>query len=325
MPVSDSQTQGSNGDARAGSRFLAVLAAPVNVSVLQALEEGSMASLSDLSRVAGSPAQTTLRAHLRDLAELGLLERRLQSSGSTDLELTTVGFEFLEDAQVVAAWLAEGSDRPIDLGTPVAKNSLKILVEGWSATLVHAFAAKPLSMIELAEVIDLNYPAIERRMRGMRSIGLLEAAPSDGRVRPYEPSEWLRRAVGPLAVAARWEQVNSIPNTEPFSQLDMEAALSLAAPLMRLPRAMTGSCRLEVEAPSGGRRSSTVGITVDANRGQIVYSVPQLEEGADAWASGPATDWFWALTEDDPDQLRMGGDKSLARATVAGMHQLLFG
>lgn len=322
--MSDSPDKQSDGDVRAGGRFLTLLAAPLNVDALRALEQDSTMSLVELRRAAGLPPQTTLRGHLREMTELGLLERhpRARATDHAYVELTAVGFEFLEDADVVASWLARCPAGPVELGTQLAKNILKALVYGWSAMLVHAFAARPYSMTELAGAIDLNYPAIERRMTAMRSLGMLAPAPGDGRVRPYEPSEWLRRAVGPLTIASRWEQVNSIPVTQSFSQRDMEAALSLVVPLLRLPRSASGSCRLEIEAP--GKDSSIAGIAFEAKRGQLVYSTAQLADEAEASASAPPTEWFWAVAENDPDQLSLGGDKSLARAAIAGIHQVLF-
>lgn len=325
--MSDSQSQQPGSDARAGSRSLNLLADALNVDALRALEQGSAMSLTDVHRATGMPAKTTLRGHLRDLAKLGLLERRprVRATDHAYVELTTAGFEFLEDAEVVSSWLAKCPEESMELGTPMAKNALKALAGGWSETLVHAFATRPHSLTELAGAVDLNYPSIERRMAAMRSIGLLAPAPGDGRVRPYEPSDWLRRAVGPLTAAARWEQVNSLPGAQPFSQIDMEAALSLIAPLLRLPRSTSGSCRIEIEASESASRSSTAAIVIEAKRGQMVHSAAAPDEETDASSAGTADEWFWALVENDPDQLVMDGNKGLARATLAGMHQLLFG
>lgn len=322
--MSASGAQRPDDGARAGGRFLTLLADPLNVAALRALEETPALSTAELNRAAGSPAQTTLRGRLRELIGLGLLERqhRARSTDSHRIELTTAGFEFLEDAEAVEAWLAERAEQPVELGTMPARNALKILVEGWSSTLVHALAAEPLSVTQLAEAIDLNYPALERRVRGMRSIGLLAPLPGDGRVHPCEPTEWLRRAAGPLAVAARWEQVNSIPGSRPPSEIDMKAVLLLAAPLLRLPHGRSGSCRLTVEEEAGHGGSS---VAFEARRGRIAHSTLQPEGDVDASASGLAAEWFWAVAEDDPGQLEIGGDAPLARAAIAGMHSLLFG
>lgn len=283
-------------------------------------------STTGLSRAAGSAALTTLRGHLRELAALGLLERDrgAKATDGASFAMTAAGFEFLEDAEVARAWLAQDADGPIDIGTLEAKSRLKILAAAWSSALIHALAARPLSMTGLAEVIDLNYPAIERRMRGMRLVGLLEPAPADGSVRPYKPTEWLRRAVGPLVAAARWEQVNSIPGSQSFGQRDMVAALSLVAPLIRASRAGKGSCRLEVKAAGRERKGSTAGVVLNVSRGRIVSYAPDMEEKVDSSASGSSSEWFWALTENDSAELKLGGDKALARGVIAGLYRFLF-
>jgi len=65
--VSDSQDQPPNGDARAGSRFLALLATPVNLDALRALEQDSTMSLVELRRAAGNCGHS--RAALRLIAQ----------------------------------------------------------------------------------------------------------------------------------------------------------------------------------------------------------------------------------------------------------------
>ena len=69
LTIAQVKPRAENG-ARAGTQALRLLSTPINVFVLQALAEGPH-SLVDLRREAGSPPQTTMRGHLRTLAEQG--------------------------------------------------------------------------------------------------------------------------------------------------------------------------------------------------------------------------------------------------------------
>ncbi|HEY3491357.1 MAG TPA: hypothetical protein VGK43_00295, partial [Solirubrobacterales bacterium] len=52
-----------------------MLAAPLNVEILKALESEPR-NLLDLRQAVGSPPQSTMRVYTRTLAEIGVLERR---------------------------------------------------------------------------------------------------------------------------------------------------------------------------------------------------------------------------------------------------------
>ncbi len=60
---------------RSAGRTLELLVVPLNGLILKALEDGPM-PLAELRARLGGPAQTTLRGHLSNLAELGAIERR---------------------------------------------------------------------------------------------------------------------------------------------------------------------------------------------------------------------------------------------------------
>src|SRR6476661_5249511 len=60
---------------RPGGEALSVLAVPLNLQVLQALSERPM-RLAELRKATGLPAQTTLRGHLANLTDIGLLSKR---------------------------------------------------------------------------------------------------------------------------------------------------------------------------------------------------------------------------------------------------------
>lgn len=310
---------------RAGTQALALLSMPINVAVMDALVEGPK-PLVDLRRAAGSSPATTLRGHLKTLTETGVLERRRQNAfpGSLDYALTPVGVELIAVTTALQAWLGESPEGSLEVGGSSAKSAIKALIEGWGTSMVRALAAKPLSLTELDGLIThLNYPSLERRLMAMRSAGQVEPAPSAGRGTPYAVTSWLRRAVGPLALATRWERRHVPTQTSPMSRIDAEAAFLLAIPLVRPPAQLSGTCRLAVDIQSrnGGRPA---GVLVGVRDGRVVSCTTIHGGPADAWASGSPPTWLEAVIGGETDRLEKGGDSDLARALLEGLHSALF-
>jgi DNA-binding HxlR family transcriptional regulator len=280
----------------------------------------------DLRHAAGAPSQSTLRARLRELTELGVLHRG-RSEGfprAVDYELSAAGRDLLVVMEVLQAWLRQSPSAPIELGTPVAKGTIKSLVEGWASTMVRALAAKPLTLTELDRLISsLNYPSLERRLGTMHHCGQIEPLPSNGRGTPYTVTGWLRQGIAPLAAAARWERLYLAEETAPIARLDIEAAFLLVIPLVALPPELSGECRLAVETRGGGEEQ-LAGIKVRVDAGRVASHITNLEGPADAWASGSPTDWLRAVIEHDRTGLEIGGDCALAGELVDGLHGTLF-
>lgn len=311
---------------RAGTQALTLLGVPLNVLVLQTLERGPRA-LVDLRRETGLPAQTTLRGHLRTLTEIGVLERRRQEEfpGALDYELTESGRQLFLVGEVLQAWLSIAPEGLLSLGSAAAKRAIKALVDGWGTSMLRALAARPLSLTELDSLISgLSYPSLERRLSAMRLAGQIEAVPGRGAGTPYGVTDWMRRAVAPLAAAARWERLYLRHAAAPVSPRDAEAAFLLSIPLIDLPAGLTGSCRLTASLPtSAGTRIA--GVMVEVRDGRVISCASRLEGSATAWASGSVGVWLHALIERDPSALETGGDRDLAEALIDGMHDELFG
>jgi len=317
---------GAENGARAGTQALRLLSTPINVFVLQALAEGPR-SLVDLRREAGSPPQTTMRGHLRTLAQTNVLVRRRRNDfpGSLDFELTPVGQELWGVAQVVNAWLRSAPDEPLTLGSGSARSAVKALVEGWGTSMVRALAARPLSLTELNGLISgLSYPSLERRLGAMRLAGLIERIQGHGRGTPYTVTAWMRHAIAPLGVAARWERMHAAAETVPIKRLDAEAAFLLTIPLLRLAPDLSGTCRLAVEVGSASGGERLAGVLVGVEEGRIVSCVASVRGHADAWASGSTQSWLRAVIDQDTDLLEIGGDSALAHSLLEGLHDTLF-
>ena len=184
-------------------------------------------------------------------------------------------------------------------------------------------AARPLSLTELDGVITtLSYPAIERRLASLRLVAQIEAVYTDGRRTPYAVTDWLREGVAPLTAAARWEHVHAAAETPAFDQLDAEAALLLAAPLIRLPAGSPGTCRITVV---NGEGNASGGAMICVDERGFVSSGTQRRGDTDAWALGPATAVLSALVEPSRTALGLGGDRKLARNILDQLHNALFG
>jgi len=309
---------------RVGGQVLSLLATPLNFQILRALAERPM-RLAQLRKVTGLPAQTTLRGHLANLTEIGAVIKRptQQMPYAVENELTPMGRELLEVAAHLEAWLSRAPDGPIALDGAAAKGAVKALVDGWGSRMMRALSARALSLTELDSLItDLSYPALERRLSGMRMAGLVEAQPSQGAGTPYAVTEWARRGMAPLVAASHCERIHMGSKTPLLTQIDIEAAFLMATPLVGLPEGLEGSCQLEVEARHNVARRPA-GVTVTVEGGRVVSCVSRLQPKPGAYAVGSATRWFNALSEGNIDQLRFGGPGLLAEGLVSGLHATL--
>lgn len=308
---------------RAGGAALSLLAGPLNVHILQTLEQEPM-TLLDLRRSIGSPPQSTIRLYSRTLAEQGIIERsdRNELPGPPRYELTPAGHDLLRVASLLEGWLTVAPNGPILLGTTASKSATRALVEGWSTNIVRALAARPLSLTELNQVIPkVSYPSLERRLGSMRLSGLVEPQPGDHRGTPYRPTEWLRRGIIPMASAAAWERKHRARAEQPIGRLGVEAAFLLAVPMLELPPAFCGKCRLTVEV-QGGSSPVFAGVLVCYEDGKLVFCSSRLDGEALSWASGPPDAWLRWMSGMDRVGLELGGDISSAAALLDALEAI---
>lgn len=316
---------GSGKRPRSGAQTLLLLAAPLSLPILAALEDG-LRQQSELRVLSGSPAQSTLRTQLNRLAKIGAIEvrRRNRFPGALEYELAPPGAELLTVATVLERWLDRQPDGKLVIGDRAAKAAVKALADSWSATMLRALAARPLSLTELDGLISgVNYPSLERKLAAMRLTGLVKVAPANGST-PYAVTRWLREGVGPLIVASRWEHRNLRSEARAqMARIDAEATLLLALPLLRLPDDVSGSCRFVVESANlDANPPATVTLAVEAGH---VTSCACRPAEASAWATGSVGSWFGALIDADLEYLELGGDCQFARLVLDGLRMALFG
>jgi DNA-binding HxlR family transcriptional regulator len=302
---------------RAGGHALMLLASPLNVGILRALQRESMPQ-QDLRHQLGLPPQSTMRLYLRTLSATGTVEGRSRGEfpNSVEYKITPSGEELLEVADKVETWLRTAPGGPKELGSTGGKSTIKSLVEGWSSNIARALAARPLSLTELNGLIPrISYPSLERRLTAMRQCDLIKARRGEGRLTPYEVTDWLRRAVTPVTAAMAWERKFAAHRTPRLGRLDVEAAFLLAIPLMDLDQRMSGKCRLAVEV-RGSASPVFAGVLVCVQEGEVTSCIADLEGKAEAWISGKPLGWLHRMDGDPAEALELGGDRSLGRSML---------
>lgn len=310
---------------RAGANALSLLAVPLNVRILSALQEEER-SLSDLSQAVGLPPASTMRAYLRTLTEWGLVNREQQGAfpGAVSYSLTESGDKLALTGDILQRWLKTAPNGGMALGSPAAKSAVKALVDGWEASIIRALAARPCTLTELARVIPrISYPALERRLTAMRRVGQVEGRRNEnGRGTPYGATAWLREAVAPLIAGAAWERRHAPSRTPTIGRLDIEAAFLLALPLLELPPHLSGTCRLAVELRSEGELSYA-GASATFEEGKIVAAAARLDGEAETWVAGTPSGWFRWVNGRDDEAVEITGETRLPRALAAALREAL--
>ncbi len=206
-----------------------------------------------------------------------------------------------------------------------ARSAIKALLGGWSSSVVRALAARPMTLTELSRVItEVSYPSLERRLGAMRLAGQIEPCAGNGRGRPYRVTDWLRRAVAPLAAAAGWERRFLAGRATPIGRLDVEAAFLLTIPRLALPRHLSGTCRLAVDLVKGGEHR-LAGVSLAVREGAVVSCTSRLNGEVEALVTGAPPAWLRAVFDRDPSQLDRSGDNGLVEEVVANLHGALSG
>lgn len=315
------------GEGRAGALALSLLATPLNREILDELSRGPR-RLSELRRQSGSPPQTTLRARLRQLAEMGIVAKRRLNllPGVREYELTSSsGRELLFVATTVDGWLASAPEEPLSFSGEGGRAAIRALAESWSSTMLRAMAAGEASAADLdRQVGRLSRASMERRLGELRAAGLIASREAEGGQTSHEITDWLRKGTAPIAAAARWERRHIPHATAPIRPIDAEAGFLLAMPLLKPPPDLSGSCRLGVEFGTGKERC-LAGVTVEVGDGRVVSCTTRLESSPAAWATGPPEAWLRTAIEANPNRLELGGDRRLVRGLIDGLNQALFG
>lgn len=319
----------ATGEHRAGGRVLALFESPLNALALRALADGPM-RISEMREAIGLSGQSTLRTHLDQLIAIGAIVKlpRRRMPYSVSYEVTPEGRELLGVVEELEAWLGEAPQGATSLEADIGKAAVKGLAAGWGSAILRALAAQPRSLTELDEMIaEVNYPALERRISTMLATGQVESVPGHkGRGKLYTVTDWLRRAVAPLAAAGRWERRHLATEAEPLTWVEVEAAFLLALPLVELPGNAEGECVLAVATGEEDEDGSSVaGVHLVVEGGKIVSCKTELHERTPTYALAPAEAWLDAVIDGNLHGFRIKGDRKLVEQLVGGLHEALFG
>jgi hypothetical protein len=226
-------------------------------------------------------------------------------------------------ARTLERWLNACPSGPLTLGEDSGP-ALSALLGGWSSTVVHALAARPLSVAAATEAVGtLGEDLVGERIAAMDDAGLLEALPARDGGQRYAVTEWLRLAIAPLAAAARIELRHLRDEATPIAPLDIEAAFRLTLPLVTLSEELSASCRLIVPVP--GRPPQLAGVSVLVEHGTVTQISPDLELQSESFAAGSPGDWIDTLVDPAAAKLDAGGDSQVLQGLIMGLHERLFG
>lgn len=319
----------SEEEIRAGSRVLSLFVSPLTARVLRAHLAGPK-RLAEVQEAAGLAAESTIRASISNLCEVGALVRETEAgSQGVFTELSAAGEEMLFLADVVDAWLARAPAGPIAPDSEAAKVAVKALAGGWSSTLMRNLASHPFTLTELSALIpEITYPTLERRVAWMRMTGQIEPTEREGRGTPYVVTDWLRQAVAPLCIAGRCERRHSIGESGPITSIEVETSFLLAMPMTPLPEHASGACMLAVHTDpveDGPGEPPLAGAKVEVEQGIVTSCVPGVEQSPPTWAVGAAEAWLDVVIDGRIDGIRIGGRRpQLAMDLVTGLHQAFF-
>jgi hypothetical protein len=315
--------------ARAGALTLLYIASPVSRSVLLTLlaEAATGVELVDESDVPDPDDPVGLDI----IADPYLVEPADPDADpdapigwDTSLRASPAGRDLPFVGFALERWLGNCPGGAIKLG-PDAGPALSALLCGWASTVMHTLAAKPLTVEQACEAIQiLDLDIVEARIEAMEEAELLEARPADDGATRYAVTDWLREGIAPLAAAARLERRHPPGDTAPIAALDVDAAFLLALPLLKLPAELSGSCSLAVELDEDVR-PNPAGVTARVQGGRIVSCEARLDKEADVWATASAGDWLDTVIEPDAKRVRSSGERRLARRLLYELHQTLFG
>jgi DNA-binding HxlR family transcriptional regulator len=320
----------SEREIRAGSRVLSLFESPLNTRVLRAHIDGPKRP-TELQRLVGSPAQSSVRAAVASLCAVGALSKQsVGGSFHAATALTDAGEDMLFVAAEVEIWLRRCPDGPIAADGEEARGAVKALGGGWSSALMCVLANRPFTLTELDGLIaEVSYSSLERRVSWMRRTGQIEPVEKAGRGTPYVVTDWLRYAIAPLCAAGRCERRHLGDGSGPITAVEVEASFLLAVPLAPLRKSARGSCTLAVQTDPRepeDEEPKLAGVTVEVERGQVLSCAPEICAEPATWAVGAPAAWLDVVIDGRVEELRIGGaNPQLALDLVSGMHFALFG
>lgn len=314
-----------------GRQGVELLSKEVNRMIVLALEDGSK-TRRDLERWTVANSRDTVATHVNVLLEAGVVaaEQGRGAARAVKLAATRSGRALAEVIHLGIAWLARHPRPEVREHSDLGWRTFAYVGRAWEQGLVDRLVRAPQGMALGDLLPDVSSDARERLLVAMQGAGLIEvseprsAGGQAGRRRAYI-TDAARLAIGPLAAIGRWEHVFGYGDGE-LTAIDAVVALEAALPLVRLPDGASGAVALTVDAgprAGSGPRVGTVWATL--RRGRVTeYGEGRPPKPAQAWARGGFDAWFAAVMDGRRTALQLGGERALAKAVVAQLHEKLY-
>lgn len=225
-------------------------------------------------------------------------------------------------AAILEHWLRLCPSGPLALG-PEAAAAISMLTDGWDSTTIHALAARPRTVAELAADLDTaNEDAVEGRLLASEAADLLASRQGEDGEWRFGVTEWLRLGIGPLAAAARLELRHLSGEAAPITPIDVETAFLLTLPLLDLSEEISVACGLTASVPGPPRRLARVVVLVE--QGEITSISPGSQMDTSTFVTGSPAKWIDGLIDPDAAELDASGDIQVCFDLLTGLHEKLF-
>jgi DNA-binding HxlR family transcriptional regulator len=304
-----------------------LLADPVSVAIIRELACGSLENAELLGRI-DFVSRSTYFQRMRDLEELSLLARARRGvvPPVAECRLGPGAEGLLPVARRLDAWLMKAPRGPLRLGEPYATATVKALALAWGSTLLRWLAEGPRTLAELEHRVEvLGYRKLERIVRELVEIGLLERATVNGHLPTYGVTEWGRWAASTLTAAMRWERRGIPEQSAPVTSIEAEGVMLLGLPLVELRAEESGTCALLVDGEPI-RDQGLGGAVARLREGRPVSWVAAggmegktVELEVDCWVRGATSAWLGLHTSAPDGALRMGGNTELAGQIISAL------
>ncbi len=293
-------------------------------SILLALGDGPLRTKDLTFRVPGYTPRTVYR-YVSRLTGIGALEREeepgvpskvvhsLTDPCGTDLH------DVIRDYARASALLESLPDGRV---VPHSWGSLTLLADLWESGMFEQLNLGPCTATQLARADhDFSFHQVTRRANLFLIGGMIRESETESRRRHYELTHEARNATAVIAGLGRWRERYAVaPGEFGLTTAEVADLVCAALPLVTLPEHEGKTLRLVVAPPDRNREGETVWAEVGAGGGVAPCSKPDAVEG---WGRGKVKDWTKALLG-ACSKVRTGGDGSLVRDCVRGMHEALW-
>jgi DNA-binding HxlR family transcriptional regulator len=336
MTIAESSTQlrpSADGDGtvdrRSVAEILRLLGGGATGSILLALGEGSLRTKALTTRVPGYAPRTVYR-YVGKLVEIGVIEREEEPGVPSKVVhrlADPCGVE-LHDLIEAYAGATPSLERLPDGGiVPHSWGSLTLLADLWESGMFEELNAGPCTATELARVDHgLSFHQVSRRTNLLVIGGLIRETWDGSKRRRYALTAGARQGTALIAGLGEWRERHVVPTGKPGLTVAETAELLRAAlPLVVLPKHAGKSFRLTVTPPGRGNGNEGEVVWAEVRPDGAVASCAGPMAEIDGWGRGTVESWIVALLQGAGSKVRTGGaDRALIRASVRGMHEVLW-